>query len=299
MGVAGTDWNGVWAALVHTAGYLLVTGTIAVIVYERVGRSVPANRVGESGPDLGSSPGGDRRRNTGCMRTGVAVTSHDRLPQGQALTRKWPVLTYGDTPEMDLDTWAFRCFGLVDTPVSWTWQEFLKLPRVAVTSDIHCVTRWSRFDNEWEGVAVSEILRRVGMRPEAMAVMVHAEEDYTTNLLLSDIASEDALLAIKHDGKDLPAEHGGSVPPGGAQALLLEERQVGHRFRVHRRERARLLGGERLPPQGRSLEGGALFGPGDRCDAADADGVGSQKKKDLATDEHGWKRIAPCLSSFV
>lgn len=137
------------------------------------------------------------------------MTTSIRLPHGQALTRKWPVLTYGDTPRIDLDTWTFRCFGLVDTPISWTWQEFLKLPRVEVTSDIHCVTRWSRFDNHWQGVGVSEVLHRVGVRPEAVAVMVHAEEDYTTNLLLSDLASQDALLAIKHDGEDLPAEHGG------------------------------------------------------------------------------------------
>ena len=133
----------------------------------------------------------------------------DRLPRGQALTEKWPVLTYGDTPEVDLAAWTFRCFGMVEHPVSWTWQEFNALPRVQVTSDIHCVTRWSRFDNRWEGVAVAEILRRVGVRPEAVAVMVHAEEDYTTNLLLSDLNSDDALLAIKHDGDDLPAEHGG------------------------------------------------------------------------------------------
>ena len=133
----------------------------------------------------------------------------DRLPQGQTLTRKWPVLTYGETPRIDLSTWKFRCFGLVEEPVSWTWQEFLALPRVTVTSDIHCVTRWSKFDNRWEGVAVAEILRRVRLRPEATAVMVHAEEDYTTNLLLSDLNSEDALLAYKHDGEDLPADHGG------------------------------------------------------------------------------------------
>ena len=114
----------------------------------------------------------------------TAQQSSNRLPHGQALTKKWPVLTYGDTPAMDLSTWTFRCFGLVDHPVSWTWAEFNALPQVQVTSDIHCVTRWSRFDNRWEGVAVSEILRRVGVRPEAVAVMVHAEEDYTTNLLL-------------------------------------------------------------------------------------------------------------------
>ena len=137
------------------------------------------------------------------------TSARQRLPQGQVLTQKWPVLTYGETPRTDLDRWTFRCFGLIEEPVSWTWKEFLDLPRVRVTSDIHCVTRWSRFDNQWEGVAVSEILLRVRVKPEAMAVMVHAQEDYTTNLLLSDIRSDDALLAIKHDGQDLPAEHGG------------------------------------------------------------------------------------------
>ena len=133
----------------------------------------------------------------------------NRLPHGQVLTQKWPVLTCGDTPASDLSTWTFRCFGLVDHPVSWTWVEFNALPQVQITSDIHCVTRWSRFDNRWEGVAVAEILRRVGVRPEAVAVMVHAKEDYTTNLLLSDIVSDDALLATRHDGEELAAEHGG------------------------------------------------------------------------------------------
>jgi DMSO/TMAO reductase YedYZ molybdopterin-dependent catalytic subunit len=137
------------------------------------------------------------------------MTSHNRLPQGQTLTKKWPVLTYGATPAADLETWTLRCFGLVEEPVSWTWPEFLGLPRLEVTSDVHCVTRWSRFDNRWEGVALSEILRRVRVRPEATAVMVHAEQGYTTNLLLSDLVGDDVLLAFKHDGRDLPAEHGG------------------------------------------------------------------------------------------
>jgi DMSO/TMAO reductase YedYZ molybdopterin-dependent catalytic subunit len=132
-----------------------------------------------------------------------------RLPPGQVLTQKWPVLTYGATPRVDLQTWTFRCFGLVKEEVSWTWKEFLELPRVEVTSDIHCVTRWSRFDNRWEGVAVSEILRRAGVRPEAVAVMAHSEGGYTTNIPLADLGGNDALLAFKHDGEDLPAEHGG------------------------------------------------------------------------------------------
>jgi DMSO/TMAO reductase YedYZ molybdopterin-dependent catalytic subunit len=136
-------------------------------------------------------------------------SSAQRLPHGQVLTRKWPVLTYGETPRFDPSSWTFRCFGLVKQPVTWTWSEFLAFPRVTVTSDIHCVTRWSRFDNRWEGVAVSEILRRADVLPEAVAVMVHADPDYTTNLLLSDLQAEDALLALKHDEADLPAEHGG------------------------------------------------------------------------------------------
>ena len=132
-----------------------------------------------------------------------------RLPPGQVLTQKWPVLTYGAEPHADMQSWTFRCFGLVDEEVSWPWKEFLELPRVEVTSDIHCVTRWSRFDNRWQGIAVSEIFRRVSVRPEAVAVMAHSEGGYTTNILLSDLRDEGALLAIKHDGEDLPAEHGG------------------------------------------------------------------------------------------
>jgi DMSO/TMAO reductase YedYZ molybdopterin-dependent catalytic subunit len=138
-----------------------------------------------------------------------AQKQDERLPRGQVLTRKWPVLTYGETPRLDLATWSFRCFGLVEEPVTWTWREFLELPRTQVLSDIHCVTRWSRFDNRWEGVAVAEILRRVRPLPGAVAVMVHADPDYTTNLLLEDLQSEDALLAYRHDGLDLPVEHGG------------------------------------------------------------------------------------------
>jgi DMSO/TMAO reductase YedYZ molybdopterin-dependent catalytic subunit len=132
-----------------------------------------------------------------------------RLPPGQVLTEKWPVLTYGDTPRADLATWTFRVHGLVAGEMSWTWNEFLKLPRVRITSDIHCVTRWSRFDNRWEGVAVTEIFRRVSVSPAAVAVMVHSEGGYTTNIALPDLLQDDALLAIRHDERDLPVEHGG------------------------------------------------------------------------------------------
>jgi DMSO/TMAO reductase YedYZ molybdopterin-dependent catalytic subunit len=140
-----------------------------------------------------------------------------RLPPGQVLTVKWPVLTYGETPRADPTKWTLRCFGLVERETSWTWEEFSKLPRVEVVSDIHCVTHWSRLDNRWEGVAVREIFKRVGIKPGAVAVLVHADGEYTTNVSLEDLIGEDVLLATRHDGRDLEAEHGGPcrlVVPG-------------------------------------------------------------------------------------
>jgi DMSO/TMAO reductase YedYZ molybdopterin-dependent catalytic subunit len=132
-----------------------------------------------------------------------------RLPPGQVPTRKWPVLTYGATPAIDLAKWTLRCFGRLGRERSWTWAEFLKLPRVEVVSDIHCVTRWSRFDNRWEGVRVREILDRLDVARDAVAVLAHSEGGYTTNVALEDLRGDDVLLAIRHDGRDLPPEHGG------------------------------------------------------------------------------------------
>ena len=135
----------------------------------------------------------------------------NRVPPGQTLTQKWPVLTYGRTPRFDPKTWNFRCFGLVERPMSWTWEEFLKLPRVTLTSDVHCVTRWSKLDNAWEGVSIREILTHVKPRPEARFVMQHADPDYTTNIALEDLAQDDVLLALRHDGRDLEPDHGGPL----------------------------------------------------------------------------------------
>ena len=133
----------------------------------------------------------------------------ERLPPGQFLTGKWPVLTYGAIPGVDLGKWTFRCFGRVAREASWIWSEFLALPRVEVVSDIHCVTRWSRFDNRWEGVRAREILDRVEPDSEAIAVIAHSEGGYTTNISLGDLREDDVLLAIRHDGRDLTPEHGG------------------------------------------------------------------------------------------
>ena len=134
-----------------------------------------------------------------------------RTPPGQVLTTKWPVLTYGRAPRFDPATWSFRCFGLVEREVGWTWPELLALPRAEVTCDIHCVTRWSRLDNRFEGVPVREILQRVPLKPAARYVLVHADPDYTTNLALDELADDDALLALRHDGRELTPDHGGPL----------------------------------------------------------------------------------------
>ena len=131
-----------------------------------------------------------------------------RLPPGQVRTDKWPVLHYGSVPRVDLAAWDFRVFGLVKEPARWTFDELLQLPQVEVRSDIHCVTRWSRFDNLWQGVSFKEVLRRVQVEPGARFAVIHAEQGFTTNLPLSELSQDDVLLAHKHDGQDLTPEHG-------------------------------------------------------------------------------------------
>ena len=121
------------------------------------------------------------------------------------------MLTYGLTPRFDPKQWSFRCFGLVEEEVIWSWEAFQALPRARVTCDIHCVTRWSRLDNRFEGVPVREIIRRVRPKPEAKYVMIHADPDYTTNLPLADLLDDDVLLALRHDGRDLTPDHGGPL----------------------------------------------------------------------------------------
>ncbi|HEC23494.1 MAG TPA: sulfite oxidase-like oxidoreductase [Chloroflexi bacterium] len=131
-----------------------------------------------------------------------------RLPPGQSLTTKFPVLHYGPVPEVDLETWTLRSFGLVEEEKVWTWEEFLKLPTRTVTCDIHCVTRWSKFDTVWEGVPFREFVKLAGVRPEARYVIVHAEYGFTANLPLEVMLDDDVLLAYKFDGKFLEPEHG-------------------------------------------------------------------------------------------
>jgi DMSO/TMAO reductase YedYZ molybdopterin-dependent catalytic subunit len=135
-----------------------------------------------------------------------------RLPPNQVRTLKWPVLDANGPPDVDLSRWEFQASGLVGNPMKWTWKEFQSLPRVKVKADFHCVTRWSRLDNEWEGVASREILKRVEVAPEARYVLVHAYDNgWTTNMPFEDFSSEDVLFADTHDGQPLSLEHGGPL----------------------------------------------------------------------------------------
>ncbi len=131
-----------------------------------------------------------------------------RLPPGQIVTEKWPVLHHGSVPVIDLARWDLRVDGLVERPRRWTWDEFQLLPRVQVHSDIHCVTRWSRYDNTWEGVSFRELTSQAAPKPEARFAILHAEAGFTTNLPLSELLQDDVLLADRHDGQPLAPEHG-------------------------------------------------------------------------------------------
>jgi DMSO/TMAO reductase YedYZ molybdopterin-dependent catalytic subunit len=140
----------------------------------------------------------------------VADAGYDpaRLPPGQYLTEKWPVLHAGSVPETDLATWDFTIGGEVEEPLSLTWGEFQDLPTVEVTLDIHCVTRWSRFDTSFRGVHWRELAKLVKPEPSARFVVAHAEAGFTSNVPLAAIEDEKALLAYEADGEPLTPEHG-------------------------------------------------------------------------------------------
>jgi DMSO/TMAO reductase YedYZ molybdopterin-dependent catalytic subunit len=132
----------------------------------------------------------------------------DRLPPGQYLTEKWPVLHAGTVPNTDLSTWDFSVFGEVESPLTLSWDEFTALPTREITTDIHCVTRWSRFDTSFRGVHWSELAKVVRPKPSARYVLAHAEQDFTANVPLAALEDEEALLAYEADGEPLTPEHG-------------------------------------------------------------------------------------------
>ena len=146
----------------------------------------------------------ERLFGSGTMDPAVA----QRIPPGQYKAEKFPVLHYGSVPHTDLATWDFKVFGEVDNPFTLTWDEFKKLPRKTVHTDIHCVTRWTKLDTDWEGVAIQEILKLAQARPNATHVVAHSEQGYTANLPLSVLDDDDVMLADTFGGQPLEREHG-------------------------------------------------------------------------------------------
>ena len=141
----------------------------------------------------------------------IARPEDQRLPPGQHLTRDWPVLDLGVVPPVSRERWRLDVYGAVENPVFWTFEEFIAQKQARFTSDIHCVTSWSRYDNEWEGLATRELLTVCQPREDARFVVLHSYDGYTTNLALEDFAADDALLAHSWSGQPLTAEHGGPV----------------------------------------------------------------------------------------
>ncbi len=135
----------------------------------------------------------------------------ERVPPGQHLTEKWPVLHYGSASKIDTSLWKLKLFGLVRAEKTISFSDFTALPQVKVFSDIHCVTTWSKLDNLWEGVSSATIKTLVEIKPEAKFVIIHAEGEFTTNLTLEDFFEPDVLLCLKHNGENLSSEHGGPV----------------------------------------------------------------------------------------
>lgn len=135
----------------------------------------------------------------------------DRLPPGQHLVKNWPVLDLGQQPRVPTTQWKLDVRGLVNNPITFDWAAFNTLPQSEMRSDIHCVTTWSRYDNNWKGVATHDLLDAVDPKDEAVAVMLTSYDGYTTNLLLSDFASSDAIIVHSWEGQPLTEEHGGPV----------------------------------------------------------------------------------------
>jgi DMSO/TMAO reductase YedYZ molybdopterin-dependent catalytic subunit len=133
-----------------------------------------------------------------------------RLPPGQSLTQKFPVLHYGAVPAFNPATWNFQIYGEVESPITFTWEQFSQLPRRKIVMDIHCVTRWSKFDTEWEGVSIKDLLDAgvFKLKPDARFVLQQAEFDFTTNLPLTVILSDNFLLATHFNGAPISPDHG-------------------------------------------------------------------------------------------
>lgn len=136
----------------------------------------------------------------------------NRVPPGQSRTRKWPVLHYGYVPTIPTEKWTLEVTGYVQQPLKFNWEQFQALPRIKVFSDFHCVTRWSRLGNVWEGVSIKELLKRCQPTKSVRFAIAHGyDSGWTTNIPFGELDVDDALVCDRHDGEPLTANHGGPV----------------------------------------------------------------------------------------
>lgn len=140
---------------------------------------------------------------------GRGPSDNAKLPPGQFLVRDWPVLTYGPTPQIETSDWSLSVTGEVSQTKTWSWAEFMKLPAETWTTDIHCVTRWSKLGTVWRGVWLDELFKISAPTDEAAFLLAKSYGDYSTNLPLSEVLNKQAMVAFEFDGKPLPREHGG------------------------------------------------------------------------------------------
>ena len=131
-----------------------------------------------------------------------------RVPPGQYLTERFPVLTVGPNPSFDLSTWDFTVFGEVEQELRLDWGELMAMPQHEIVVDIHCVTRWSKLDTAWRGVRVRDVLERAGVKPSGTHLMAYSDGGYTTNMPLEVALDDDVLLAHTYDGRPLEKDHG-------------------------------------------------------------------------------------------
>ncbi len=142
------------------------------------------------------------------MATSEATHDSTRIPPGQYFTERFPVLHAGVTPSIDLDAWSLQIDGLVSTPVTYSYDAIRAMPVTSLTADIHCVTKWTKLDTVWEGVAVRELVAEAGVDSDASHVLVSAEHGFTANLPVHDFMHEENLFAYRFGGEQLELEHG-------------------------------------------------------------------------------------------
>ena len=132
-------------------------------------------------------------------------------PPGQFVTDRFPVLTFGPTPRINLDDWQFKISGLVDEEITLDWKQFNDLPQITLDAEFHCVTQWSKLQNTWQGILFTDVMKLVTPKPEAKFVMAHCYGGYSTNVALDVLVDDDVMFAHSHDGAPLTPEHGGPM----------------------------------------------------------------------------------------